>query len=156
MLKSERERLYHISWILWRKFSWKKFLLVYAKSKNCLLSHWLLMTSMLFSIETIYCKIFRCNYLENEKPFLFFSHFRNLDSILDIFEEKMTFIDCLWTHWLLMTNIICLIETISSNYWGINGLKHCWNLNESTITIFLDHCEGSSVWKNYSEWYAKS
>ena len=29
-----------------------------------------------------------------------------------------------------------------------NGLKHCWNLSSSTITIFINHCEGSCIRKS--------
>ena len=48
------------------------------------------MTSILFLTEAIYCNIFRCNYLRNEKYFLtFFLHFLNLDWILDISQEQM-------------------------------------------------------------------
>ena len=51
------------------------------------------MTSILFLIEAIYCNIFRCIYLRNEKYFLkFFSHFPNLESISNIFKKKMTLI----------------------------------------------------------------
>ena len=25
----------------------------------------------------------------------------------------------------------------------VNGPKHCFTLNESTFTIFIDHCEGN-------------
>ena len=49
------------------------------------------MTSILFLIKTIYSNIFRSNYLRNEKLFLnFFQYFQNLDSILNIFKQKMT------------------------------------------------------------------
>ena len=49
------------------------------------------MWSIVFLTEAIYCNIFRCNYLRNEKYFLtFFLHFVNLDSILDISQEQMT------------------------------------------------------------------
>ena len=51
------------------------------------------MTSILFLTEAIYCNIFRCIYLRNEKYFLtFFLHFLNLASTLNIFEKKMTII----------------------------------------------------------------
>ena len=47
----------------------------------------------LLNREAIYCNIFRCNYLTNEKLFLnffFFSlDFRNLDLILNIFKKKL-------------------------------------------------------------------
>ena len=51
------------------------------------------MTSILFLTEAIYCNIFRCNYLRNEKylPNHFFQ-FRNLDSILKILKKKITLI----------------------------------------------------------------
>ena len=51
------------------------------------------MTNILFLIETIYSNIFRCNYLKKTKFFfIFFSHFRNLCPILNIFKTKMTLI----------------------------------------------------------------
>ena len=40
------------------------------KSKNCLLTHWLPMTSILFLIEAFYYNVFRCSYLKNKKLFL--------------------------------------------------------------------------------------
>ena len=61
----------------------------YVKSWNCLLIHWVPMTSILFLTEAVYCNIFRCNYLKKEKYFPdFFLNFLNLDSILKIFEAK--------------------------------------------------------------------
>ena len=49
------------------------------------------MTSTLFLTEAIYCNVSTRNYLRNEKLFLnFFLHFRNLDSILNILEKKLT------------------------------------------------------------------
>ena len=66
---------------------------LYPKSQDCLLTHWLPMTNVFLLIEAIYCNIFRCNYLRHEKYFLnFFSHFRNLDSILNIFKRRMNLI----------------------------------------------------------------
>ena len=45
----------------------KSFSQWYAKSWDCLLIHWLLITSILFLIDAIYCNIFRWLYLRNEK-----------------------------------------------------------------------------------------
>ena len=51
------------------------------------------MRSILFLIDTHYSNILRCNYLRNKKNFLnYFVRFRNLDSILNIFQKKMTLI----------------------------------------------------------------
>ena len=61
----------------------------YEKYKDCFLTHWLPMTSILFLIETIYRNIFRCNYLENNRNFHnFLFHLGNLDSTLNILKEK--------------------------------------------------------------------
>ena len=69
----------------------------YAKSWDILLTHWLPMTSILCLIDTIYCHIFKCNYLRNKRVFLnfffFFVIFGNLDSILHLFKIKMTLTD---------------------------------------------------------------
>ena len=61
----------------------------YEKYKDCFLTHWLPMTSILFLIETIYRNIFRCNYLENNRNFHnFLFHLGNLDSTLNILKKK--------------------------------------------------------------------
>ena len=66
---------------------------LYAKSYDCLLTRWLPMTSIFFFKETIYCYIFRWNYLRNRKYFLNLSfRFLNLDSILNIFKKRMALI----------------------------------------------------------------
>ena len=119
------------------------------------------MTSILFLIETSYCNIFRCNYLRNKKLFLnSFLHFRNIDSILNIFKKKMTCIaDVFWTYGLRKTCLDNFLKSpvsedpSTSNM--VNGRKHCWCLNISTFTIFLDNCEGNSVAKSLSWWYEK-
>ena len=38
----------------------------------------------------------------------------------------------------------------------VNGPKRCWNMKESTFTVFIDPCEVNSGWKCVSERYAKS
>ena len=32
----------------------------------------------------------------------------------------------------------------------VNGLKHCWNLHDSTFIIFIDHCEENWIGKSPS------
>ena len=64
---------------------WKSLCDWYAKFYDCLLTHWLPMTSILFLTEVIYCNIFRCNFLRIERyfpNFLFFLHSRSSHSIL--------------------------------------------------------------------------
>ena len=68
---------------------WKSLSEWYAKSKDCLLTHSLLIISILFLTEAIYCNILWCNFIRNEKYFLyFFLHFGNLESVLNIFFKK--------------------------------------------------------------------
>ena len=51
------------------------------------------MISILFLTEAIYYNIFRWDYLTKKKFFqIFFLHFPNLDSILNIFKKNMTLI----------------------------------------------------------------
>ena len=38
----------------------------------------------------------------------------------------------------------------------VNAPKHCWNLNDSSFTIFIDHCEGKCLTKSLCYWYSKS
>ena len=72
---------------------WESLPGLYAKSWDSLLTHWLLMASILFLTEAIYCNIFRSNYLRHETYFLNFSvHFQNLDLLLNIFNWKLTLI----------------------------------------------------------------
>ena len=74
----------------WR---WKSLSEWYVKSLDCLLTHWLPMTSILFLTEAIHCHISRCNYISIENIFPdSFLHFQNLDWILNIFNKKMTVI----------------------------------------------------------------
>ena len=47
----------------------------YAKSQDCFVTHWLPATSILFLIDTIYCKIFRCHYLRKKAFSQFFIGF---------------------------------------------------------------------------------
>ena len=52
----------------------------------------------------------------------------------------------------------CLKKPVSGNPLASNmgnGPKHCWNLNGSNFTIFIGKCEGNSVAKSVSLWYAK-
>ena len=91
----------------------------------------------------------------------FFVHFLNLYSILNIFKKRwFSELMYFWIYGLEKTSLDkCLIGPVSehpSTSHMVNGPKHCWNLNDSTFTIFIDHCECNSGPKSLSEWYAKS
>ena len=57
----------------------KSFSYWHAKSWDCLLTHWLLIKSILFLVETLWSHQFRCNYLRKKKFINFLLYFRNLD-----------------------------------------------------------------------------
>ena len=92
--------------------------------------------------------------------FFFFLHFPNLDLILNILKKA-------WASWLMYFWAYGLRKTwldkclrspvledpLTSNM--VNGPKDCWNLNESTFTIFIYACEGNSRWESLNGLYAK-
>ena len=79
----------------------------YPKCSDCLLRHWLPMTSIVYLIETNYCCIFRWNYLRKKKLFPnFFLHFRNLNSILIIWKKKMTLINDVVLNCRTLKNVV--------------------------------------------------
>ena len=162
------------------------------------------MTSILLLTEAIYCNIFGCNYLRNEKYFLSFYSFFPFSKIrfnFEDFQKKMSlavdvFLDLrspknvirkmskrsrfrgpfdkwhgkraetllkserphlyhiYWKTWLEKCLIGPISEDPSTNNM-VNRPKHCWNLNDSTLTIFIDPCESNSGWKSLSELYTK-
>ena len=119
------------------------------------------MTSIFCLIETMLRNQFRCNYLKNKKTFLNFSfQFLNLAEIFIIFQNKED------PHsWCISsnTNSVKQIRSMSnkSRFKGPsksimwNRPEHCWNLNNNTFTIFIDHCEGNWVLKTVCKRYAK-
>ena len=126
----------------------------YAKSQDCFVTHWVLMASIFFLIETIERNQFRCKYLENKKLFLIFLlHFWNLVSILNIFKKR-------WTSLLMYIRKYgctktgldqCLksrVSTDPSETNMVNAPKRCSNFHGSTFTMFIDHCEGNWLTKS--------
>ena len=65
------------------------------------------MKNIPFLTEAIYCNIFRWLYLRKEKYFLnFFVNFRNLDSVLNIKNNKMTLIADVFSSLLNPKNVV--------------------------------------------------
>ena len=72
-----------------RNSGWRSLSKLYVESEDCLLTHLLLIKSILFFIETIYIKIFRSNYLRNETYFVnFFFAFWKFRLNFQYFQEK--------------------------------------------------------------------
>ena len=71
------------------KWSGKYLFYWSLKSYGYLLTHWLLITSILFRIVRIGHSLFKSNYLKKEKLFLsFLSHLWNIHQVLNIFKKK--------------------------------------------------------------------
>ena len=155
LLKSERHNLYHFYWWLWRKFSWKKYLLVVRK--------------ILRKFVNIFTPDDKCFLLNRDKKAnshgiipktknIFWSFSAILKSRLNFehFQKKrwpswqMFFRNYgLWKTWLNK----CLKSSDSedpSTSNMVRGNKHCWKLNSTTCTISIDHCESKWVEKNLS------
>ena len=96
------------------------------------------------------------NLSENQETFLnFLLHFWNVDKILNIHKKKMT----------LIVDVFCKLHTLKtvvrymskkSGFRGpfdkqkVNGMKQCWNLNDTTFARCIDQWEGNWVGKSFS------
>ena len=144
-------------------YCWKSLPEWYEKSQDCLLTHWVLIISILFLSETTYSNIFRCNYLTNGKEFvMFFFEFSKFRFRFQHFLKKdIHHTQCIFK--LTDSEICCWDKCLNkpvpehpSTSNMVNGPQHFSKLDESTFTIFLDFCEGNSGWQCPSEWYEKS
>ena len=69
------------------------------------------MTSILFLTGAIYCNIFRCLYIKNEKNFLnFILHYIYLDTIFNIFKKKMNLIDDVFLNLRTLKYVVTLMS----------------------------------------------
>ena len=93
LVKSWWERFYHIfsslqAEIIWKISPWLKFEII-----GFLLTHGLLITSILFRIVRICRSLIKSSSLKNKRDFLGFTfHLRNLHQISNIFKKKKTVI----------------------------------------------------------------
>ena len=74
--------------------------------------------------------------------FFFFFYFLKLDSILNISKKTMTLIADVFLNLGTPKSVVRkspLSEDPSTSNMA-NGPKHCWKLNGSTFTIFIDPC----------------
>ena len=126
---------------------WKSLSDWCAKSYDCSLTHSQPMTSILFLTEAIYCNIFRCIYHRNEKYFVIFFFIFQIWSQFWTFSKKRWPSEPMYFCSYGLRNMSlekCLKSPLSEESLTtdmVNGPKHCWNLNDSTFTIFIDPCE---------------
>ena len=152
MLKSERQQLYHIDWSLWRQSSLKKSTLVIWKIL------WLLFDPL--TVDDKYALLNRGNLLQHFQIQL--SHKRKIFSKFSFafskfrfnfkhFQNKrwLSWLMYFWTYALQYTWLgKCLKSLVSEDHSTsnmVNGPKNSRNLDNRTFTIFIDHCEDSSI-----------
>ena len=83
----------------------------------------------------------------------FFFHFQNLYYILNIFWKRMTLIADVFPKLRLRKTSLgkflkSRVSEDRSKHNITNVLKHCCNLNDSTFTVFINHCEDNCVRKS--------
>ena len=89
LLQSERQHLYHIYWSLWKKFSWKKPLLVIYKILGLFVNPLIAEDKYSLLNRTNLLQHIQMDLSEKWKIFSqFLLNFINLDSILNISEKK--------------------------------------------------------------------
>ena len=89
LVKSSWEHFYHIFPSLWAEIIWKISPWMKFEFIGFLLTHRLLITSILFGIVRILRSLFKSSSLKNKKHFLgFLFHLWNLHQILNIFQQK--------------------------------------------------------------------
>ena len=162
LLELERQHLYHIYWSLGRQFRLRKHLWVIWKILGLFVNP--------FTVNDKYCLLNRGDLLQHFQIQLSkkqkvlsecFLDFLNLNPIFIIFEKKWpSHLMYFWTYGLRKTPLDkCLKSPVSeepSTTDVVNGSKHCWKLNDSTFTIFIDPCECNSGRKSLSDLYPKS
>ena len=145
LFKSEPQQLWHIYSLIRRQLSWKKCLLVICKIFRLVVNTF----TASHRFPLINRDKFRCNYLKNKKPFLnLFLHFWIVDKILNTFSKNITLMVDLFPEIGIPNTLLgnCLKSRVSEDLSTsnvVNGIKQCWNWNDTTFIIFFDHCEGN-------------
>ena len=156
LIQSQRQLLYHIRWSLWRYLSWKMLLVATCKVLRLFVNT--------VTADDKYSLLSRDNsmqrvemhFWQKQKSFSnFFCTFFQSTSNFEHFEWKMTLIAYVFPKFRARRTWLdkCLKSSASddpSTGHMVNGPKHSFNLDGSSFTIFVDHCEGNWVGKSHS------
>ena len=121
--------------------------------KDCLLTHSMSMTSILFVIGRVAHNQFKRNYPTKKKLFLIFLlQFWNWNQIFNILNKNIICIAHVFPKLWLQKTLLdkCLKYPVPENSSRVNMLrrwKHCWNLHESTFMIIFHHSDKDWVTK---------
>ena len=123
------------------------------KSKGCLLTHRVPMSSILFNISRICNSYIECNYLNNAQLFLNFSfQFWDINQILNISKKKMMFIANLFPKLQTVKNFVtalykrrCFGTRLDSRHMKLSGIlaKSPWEC----FYHFFSSISGKLTWK---------
>ena len=109
------------------------------KLKECLLTHGLPITRILFRIVRLSSFLFKCNYLKKEKHFVsFFCHLRNLYQILNFFKKKKIVIANVFPKLRTVKDLVLhhsLKTAVSEHPSRVNMLKGPKHLSDFSITL---------------------
>ena len=157
LLKSERQRPYHIYWSPWRKLTQKTFPLMICKIFRFFVNTLTADNKYSFpNRDNLTQPIHILSQKEKNFSWFFFAFF-------EIYIEFETFPKKRWPSQLMYFRKYGLLKTwlhncLNSSVWEIplrsnmvHEAEHCWNLNNSTFTIFVENCEGNWDGKSLSE-----
>ena len=154
LLQSEREHLYQIYWSLWRKLRWKKSLLVIYKilrrfvstltadDKQYLLNRDNLMNPIQMQLSQKQKTFFQF-FFSIFESYIKFSTFPEKRSPSELIYSRKYRLRKTWLDKFLKSRVS---ENTSTDI-KKNETKHCCNLNDSTFTMFINHCKGSCIGK---------
>ena len=162
LLKSASHHLYHIHWSLPRQLIWKKFLLLKCQILGLLVKT--LAADEKYPAPNKDNLTIPIQMQLSQKKIFFFNFwvdFWNLDSILNIFEQKTTLTAFAFPKLRTLKRWLdkCLKSPVSedpSRSNMVNVPKHGSDLHRMVFIIFIGHCQVNWVGKSLSYWYAKS
>ena len=161
-MEFQLQHLSHIFSSVWRQLSCEKSLLVIYKILSLLVNKFLAEGKYSLLDRDNSMQPFQMQFSQKQKYFsqLFskflksiwgFEHYqKRRPSQLMYFQNYR--LRKMWLHHCLKSPVS---ESPSKSNM-VNCSKHCWNLNGSIFTIFIDHCEGNWAAKIICEWYANS
>ena len=138
-MKSEQKHHYHIYWSVWKQLSFKKSLLRICKILSLFVNT--------LTADDKYSLLNR----DILKSSWNFQHFQQIDDAHSWCISQNT--DSVKQVRQCLISPAC--EDVSKSNM-VNGTKHCRNLSDSIITIFIDQCEGKWVAKSLCYWHTKS
>ena len=162
LFKLEQQYLHHIYWSMGRQLSSRKSLLVIWQSLRLFVNTMSAVGKCFLPHTDNLMQLIHMQLPQKLKTFCsFILHFRNSGKILDIFRKKMTLIAYLFLTLRSAKSVVRYIcKSPTSDYYSkrnrVNGSQLCWNLIDSTCSIFIDQREDNLVAKSLFYWYAKA